>query len=75
MNGAQMEILGTRKNKKAFCVQTCSWGNKWLFFGVTSVGGRPGCGAAVTAFLPLPLALFSRTDTLVCLAVPPEGAR
>lgn len=40
VNGAQMEILETSKIKKGFSVQICPQGSKWIFFGVTSLGGE-----------------------------------
>lgn len=52
-----------------------TWKQIAVFWGDFSGRGGSGCGAAVTAFVPFPLALFSSTDTLLCLAVPPEGSK
>lgn len=64
------------KNKKDFCVQTCPWGTKWLFFW-SDFSGKEGQGVELlfTAFVPFPLTMFSSTDALLGLAVPPEGSK
>lgn len=50
VNGGQMEILGTRKNKKAFCVQACSWGRKMAVFW-SDFSGREGQGVELLLLL------------------------
>jgi len=44
------------KNKKDFCVQTCPWGTKWLFFW-SDFSGKEGQGVELlfTAFVPMVL--------------------
>lgn len=69
MNSAQMEILETWKNKKAFVFKPVPREANGCFLEWLQWEGGSGCRAAVTAFVPFLLALFSSTNTLLSLDV------